>query len=184
MLSPFAAKANHWPLYFQTQCSDGMFCSVQTGPPTGAWRGRVLAFVERNELLGFPAFHSQCSRATERLARRLCGSLGGAALVNTDVVASATQPADAGPVPLVPRRGQWPLLVLPSHPKKEYALLKNNVLKLMACAISGDAIVRFVSLPRCQGLVSRPIVKSKKVEAGISEERFCDVWHVCRLVDR
>ena len=64
--------------------------------PTGACRGRVLAFVERNELLGFPAFHSQCSRATERLARRLCGSLGGAALVNTDVVASATQPADAG----------------------------------------------------------------------------------------
>ena len=48
------------------------------------------------------------------------------------------------PVPLVPRRGQWPLLVLPSHPKKEYALLKNNMLKLMACAISGDAIVRFV----------------------------------------
>ena len=47
-----------------------------------------------------------------------------------------------------------------------------------------DAIVRFVSLPRCQGLVLRPIVKSKKVEAGISEERFCDVWHVCRLVDR
>ena len=104
MLSPFAAKANHWPLYFQTQCSDGMFCSVQTGPPTGAWRGRVLAFVERNELLGFPAFHSQCSRATERLARRLCGSLGGAALVNTDVVASATQPADAGPVPRATER--------------------------------------------------------------------------------
>ena len=50
---------------------------------TGACRGRVLAFVERN--------------ATERLARRLCGSLGGAALVNTDVVASATQHADAGP---------------------------------------------------------------------------------------
>jgi len=115
--------------------------------PTGACRGRVLAFLERNELLGFPAFHSQCSRATERLARRLCGSLGSAALVNTDVVASATQPADAGPVPLVPRKGQWPLLVLPSHPKKEYALLKNNVLKLMACEISEHAIVRFVSLP-------------------------------------
>ena len=53
--------------------------------------------MERNELLRFPALHSQCSRATERLAPRLCGTLGGAALVNTDVVASATQPADAGP---------------------------------------------------------------------------------------
>ena len=37
------------------------------------------------------------------------------------------------PVPLVARRGQWPLLVLPSHPKKEYALLKNNMLKMMEC---------------------------------------------------
>ena len=50
------------------------------------------------------------------------------------------------PVPLVPRRGQWPLLVLPSHPKKEYALLKNNMVKLMACAISGDAIVTRVCI--------------------------------------
>lgn len=44
-----------------------------------------------------------CSRTTKRLAQRRCGSLGGAALVNTGVVASATQPADAEPVPLVPR---------------------------------------------------------------------------------
>ena len=75
------------------------------------------------------------------------------------------------PVPLVARRGQWPLLVLPSHLKKEYALLKNNVLKLMACAISGDAIVRFVSLPRCKGLVSRPIVKAKKKSKQVSRRK-------------
>ena len=68
--------------------------------PTGACRGRVLARFRGekiNELLRFPAFQCHCSRATKRLARWLCGSLGGAALVNTDVVASATQPADAGP---------------------------------------------------------------------------------------
>ena len=137
---------------------------------TGACRGRVLAFVERN--------------ATERLARRLCGSLGGAALVNTDVVASATQHADAGPCASCGTERPVAIAGATQSSEERIRTTEEQRAEVDGMRDFQDAIVRFVSLPRCQGLVSRPIVKAKKVEAGISEERFCDVWHVCRLVDR
>ena len=106
------------------------------------------------------------------------------ALVNTDEVASATQHADAGPCASCGTERPVAIAGATQSSEERIRTTEEQRAEVDGMRDFQDAIVRFVSLPRCQGLVSRPIVKAKKVEAGISEERFCDVWHVCRLVDR
>ena len=98
LISSLAAKDRHWLVCFQTQCSDGVFCFLQTRP-TGACRRGFLAVLEKmfNFYLFTPV--SIIAHVLQNVQQDGCARevVSGATLANTGVVV----------VPHWPKRMWW-----------------------------------------------------------------------------